>query len=401
MEWNSLFQKLVSHNEDLERLVKKGFAVGFDAGLLIVRDIPYLDAQKGLQWGAIVAKLVDIDGTRVQQDDHQIYFAGSVPHDIDGTPVQNLGGGPHNLALSPEITDVVVQRSFSNKPKPADKYDDHYHKIETYVGFISGPAMQVHGAEANPYTFRTIETFPESVFKFHDTLTSRAEIADLSQKFSDDVVAVIGLGGTGSYLLDFLVKTPIREIRAFDNDDFHVHNAFRSPGRLIDPGELGKKKAEVYLDRYQNFRKGLTVQAEFIDLSSETDLEGVTFAFVCVDKGSSRSEIFDLLIAKKVPFIDVGLGLDRKHGSINGMARVTYYSVEDAEKVKLEDLAELNDRPDDIYQENIQISELNALNASLAAIKFKQIRGFYYENPVEYHRLFEVCDRSVVGASIT
>lgn len=391
-----MFQKLVSHNEDLERLVKKGFAVGFDVGFLIIRHIPYLDEQKQLNWGAIVAKLVDIDGAKVQQDDHQIFFDGSAPHNIDGTPVQNLGGGECTLPLSAEITDVVVRRSFSNKPKPADRYDDFYHKIETYVGFISGPAMHVHGVD--PYTFRTIETFPDSVFNFHDTLTSRAGIGDLSQKFADDVIAIIGLGGTGSYLLDFLVKTPVREIRAFDNDDYHVHNAFRSPGRLLDPGELAQKKAKVYQNRYENFRKGLNVQTKFIDSSSEAELDGVTFAFVCVDKGSSRSGIFDLLITRKIPFIDVGLGLDRNHGSINGMARVTYYSTDDAEKVKQENRAELNDRPDDIYQENIQISELNALNASLAVVKFKQVRGFYYENPVEYHRLFEVCDRMVVGA---
>lgn len=396
MEWNSLFQKLVSHNEDLERLAKKGFAVGFDQGLLIVRDIPYLDEQKQLHWGAIVAKLIDVDGSKVQQDDHQIYFAGTVPHNVDGTPVQNLGGGACSLPLSPEITDVVVQRSFSNKPMPAASYNDFFHKIETYVGFISGPAMHLHNA--NPYTFRVVETIPDSVFNFHDTLTSRAGIRDLAQEFSEDVVAVIGLGGTGSYLLDFLVKTTVHEIRAFDNDDYHVHNAFRSPGRLLDDGELGKKKAEVYQSRYENFRKGLDIQAKFIDSSSEAELDGVTFAFVCVDKGSSRSAIFDLLIAKKIPFIDVGLGLDRKHGSINGMARVTYYSVEDAEKVKEQSLAELNDRPDDLYQDNIQISELNALNAALAMVKFKQIRGFYYENPVEYHRLFEVCDRTLVGA---
>lgn len=392
-----MFQKLVSHNEDIERLVKKGFAVGFDIGFLIVRDIPYLDEHKELHWGAIVAKLVDVDGNKVQQDDHQIYFAGSVPHNIDGTPVQNLGGGKCSLPLSPEITDVAVERSFSNKPKATGCYEDFYHKIETYVGFISGPAMQVH--DVDPYTFRAVEDLPDSVFKFHDTLTSRAGIGDLSQKFSEDVVAIIGLGGTGSYLLDFLVKTPVREIRGFDNDDYHVHSAFRSPGRLLDNGELGKKKAEVYQGRYENFRKNLDIETKFIDSSSEAELNGVTFAFVCVDKGSSRSEIFDLLIAKKIPFIDVGMGLNRKHDSINGMVRVTYYSAENAEQVKQENLAELNDRPDDIYQENIQISELNALNAALAIVKFKQVRGFYYENPVEYHRLFEVCDRELVGAS--
>jgi tRNA A37 threonylcarbamoyladenosine dehydratase len=161
----------------------------------------------------------------------------------------------------------------------------------------------------------------DSVFKFHDTRTSRAEITDLSAKFKDDVVAVIGLGGTGAYVLDFFVKTPVREIRAFDLDAFHVHNAFRSPGRLKDDGELGKPKAEVYQARYENFRHGLKVERKFIDASCEADFEGVTFAFVCVDKGSSRAAIFDLLIAKGIPFIDVGMGLDRKRGPVNGMMR--------------------------------------------------------------------------------
>jgi hypothetical protein len=68
---------------------------------------------------------------------------------------------------------------------------------------------------------------------------------DLSAKFVNDVVAVIGLGGTGAYVLDFLVKTPVREIRAFDPDVFHVHNVFRSTGRL-DESELGKPKTDVY-----------------------------------------------------------------------------------------------------------------------------------------------------------
>lgn len=57
-------------------------------------------------------------------------------------------------------------------------------------------------------------------------------------------MAVIGTGGTGGYVLDFLVKTPVREIRAFDFDLFHVHNAFRSPGRL-EESELGKPKVDV------------------------------------------------------------------------------------------------------------------------------------------------------------
>ena len=115
--------------------------------------------------------------------------------------------------------------------------------------------MELH--DANPYTFRIVKSaVPESVFKFHDTLTSLAEISDLAARFKDDVIAVIGLGGTGAYVLDFIAKTPVREIRAFDQDLFCVHNAFRSPGRLTE-SELGQSKAQVYGGRYGNLRKGL------------------------------------------------------------------------------------------------------------------------------------------------
>jgi len=191
-------------------------------------------------------------------------------------------------------------------------------------------------------------------------------------------VAVIGLGGTGSYVLDFLIKTPVKEIRGFDFDDFHVHTAYRSPGRLVET-ELGKKKAEVYKSRYENFREGFRVEQKHIDAHSSEDLKGATFAFVCVDKGKSRASIFDLLISNQIPFIDVGMGLSRRHGPLDGTLRATYYSVEDAVRLRALGLAELVDDPADEYRIHVQIAELNALNAALAVTKFKQIRGFYFD----------------------
>lgn len=390
-----MFQKLVNHNDDLRSLVEKGYSVAFDSNHLIVRDIPYLDSEGELQVGAIVAKLEFIDQERVVQTDHQVFFAGSVPYGLDREPIPNLGGGSTSLILSEASKDVVVERSFSNKPRDTGKFEDFFHKVESYVAIISGPAIESH--DVTPYTFRVVEDVPpDSVFKFHDTLTSRAEITDLAAKFKNDVIAIIGLGGTGSYVLDFIVKTPVREIRAFDLDPFRIHNAFRSPGRL-DPSELGHSKAEVYHRRYENFRKGLSVTPTFIDASCHDDMDGVTFAFVCVDKGSSRAGIFDLLSSKGIPFIDVGMGLNRKRGPINGMLRTTYYSAEHGKKVREKDLAPLADGPEDLYRTNIQISELNALNACLAVIRFKQLRGFYFEEIPYYHLLFELGDLKTVG----
>lgn len=391
-----MFHQLVNHNQDLRRLLEKGYAVAIDSGYLIIRDIPYLDDQKQLQRAAFVAKLEFVDKLTVKQDDHQIWFSGSVPHGLDGKPIPNLAGGPTTLPLGEASKDVVVQRRFSNKPRATGVFADFFDKIESYLTIIAGPAMEMYNA--NPYTFHTVEKMSESVFKLHDTLTSRAEIMDLSAKFAHDIVAIIGTGGTGAYVLDFLVKTPVREIRAFDFDLFHVHNAFRSPGRL-EESELGKPKVHVYKERYDNFRHGLKFERRFIESSSDAELKGVTFAFVCVDKGSARSKIFDLLISKGISFIDVGMGLHRKRGPINGLIRATYYSCEHAQKIRDKGLAAMSDEPDDIYRTNIQISEINALNACLAVIRFKQLRGFYFEEIPHYQTVFEIGDLKVVGES--
>jgi hypothetical protein len=391
-----MFQTLVSHNPDLQRLLDKGYALAFDeANYLVVRDIPYLNAAGDLLWGAFVTKIVLIDEVRIQQEDHQVFFAGSIPHELNGSPIANLAGGPRGLALSEDSADVVVERSFSNKPKDTGRFADFFEKIERYVAIISGPAMEKHGV--HPYTRRMVVSRAEpSVFKFRDTMTSRAEIVDLAARFKDDVIAVIGLGGTGSYLLDFLVKTPVREIRAFDADPFHVHNAFRSPGRL-DPQDFGKPKAVVYGDRYENFRHGLSVEPKYLDASSEEDLAGVTFAFVCVDKGSSRAALFDLLIRKGIPFIDVGMGLKRKGGGLSGMVRATFVEAGDPHNLRTSGLVEMTDNADDLYRTNIQIGELNALNATLAVIRFKQLRGYYVEETPYYHMLMGLGDLKVIG----
>ena len=391
-----MFHELVNHNDDIRHLVEKGYAVAVDDNhYMVVRDIPYLDQNRSLQWGAIVTKFLDQGGNKIAQDDHQIFFCGSHPHGLDGKPIGNLGGGPASLALSTASNDIAVQRSFSNKPHETKRFENLFDKIESYVTIISGPAIELH--KVTPLTFRIVEGGKsQSPFKVRDTLTARAEISDLASRFKDDVIAVIGVGGTGAYLLDFLVKTPVMEIRAFDADPYYVHNAFRSPGKL-DLAELGKTKAEVYQSRYDNFRHSLTIAPKFIDPSCKEDLVGVTFAFVCVDKGSSRAGIFELLISMGVPFIDVGMGLDRRQGAINGMLRVTHYPPESAHEVRDKGLAELADNADDIYRTNIQIGELNALNACLAVIRFKQLRGFYSDESSFGHLLFRIGDLKILG----
>jgi hypothetical protein len=116
-------------------------------------------------------------------------------------------------------------------------------------------------------------------------------------------------------------------------------------------------------------------------------------------KSSSRLGIFELLLSKGILFIDLGMGLNRKNGGLNGMIRTTYFSAADGKRVRDKGLAELSENTDDLYRTNIQISELNALNACLAIARFKQLLGFYFEEIPHFHLLLEIGDLKIVGES--
>ncbi|MCZ8195629.1 MAG: ThiF family adenylyltransferase [Aquidulcibacter sp.] len=390
-----MLRTLANHNDDLKRLIEKGYAVSLDGNYLVVRDIPYLDQSRALQSGAIVTQLEFVDGVNVRQQNHQVSFAGSEPFGLNGLPIPNLGSTTHNLILSAASSDVVVQRQFSNKPQ--NGYLDFFDKIERYTAIISGPAIALHAA--SPLTFRTFEDgAAETPFKLRDTMSTRAEILDLSNLFRNEVVAIIGLGGTGAYVLDFMVKVPVKEILAFDGDCFQVHTTFRSPGKMVDT-ELGRSKASVYESRYAEFRKGMVFYNEFFDASCAEKLEGVTFAFVCVDLGPARAEIIEVLISLGIPFVDVGMGLNRKNGPINGTLRTTLFSKDFGSMVQAERLVPTHEAPEDIYVANIQIAELNALNAAMAVIKYKKQIGFYSDKVPVYHSLLSLGELQLHGLS--
>ncbi|OQA50823.1 MAG: hypothetical protein BWY47_00245 [Bacteroidetes bacterium ADurb.Bin302] len=91
------------------------------------------------------------------------------------------------------------------------------------------------------------------------------------------------------------------------------------------------------------------------------------------------------------------MGLERENNRISGTLRTTYYSEDNAEDLKKKMLAPLDDLPDDIYKNNIQISELNALNACIAIIKYKQLKGFYADDENFCHQLFTLDGFNCVG----
>lgn len=79
------------------------------------------------------------------------------------------------------------------------------------------------------------------------------------------------------------------------------------------------------------------------------------------------------------------------------MVRTTYYSKDRGAELREMGLADLSEAPADLYRTNIQIAELNALNACLAVIRYKQLRGFYLAGTPYDQLLFGVADLKIAA----
>ena len=155
-------------------------------------------------------------------------------------------------------------------------------------------------------------------------MSDRVGIGPLTEKLARERVAIIGLGGTGSYILDMVAKTPVRAIQLFDDDEFLQHNAFRSPGApTLDDLREAPKKADYLKTTYSNMHRGIVAYAVNLDASNIHLLDGATFAFLYMDAGETKRLIVHKLEETGAGFINVGMGLELDDGSLGGILRVT------------------------------------------------------------------------------
>ena len=242
------------------------------------------------------------------------------------------------------------------------------------------------------------EVLTESVFKYPDTNSSRANIEYLNRKFENQKIAIIGLGGTGSYMLDQIAKTPVKEIHIFDGDIFQLHNAFRSPGAISSEkleSEVGIKKVDYYYQIYSNMHNGIKPHAKYVIPENLNELEGFNYVFISVDKNEARYNITQGLLAMGVTFIDVGLGVNKIEDSLIGAIRVTVGT-----KLKNNHLGlriGSHEFEENEYGNNIQIADLNCLNAMFAILKWKKLSGFYQDMKEEHNNLFFISTNKLLN----
>ncbi len=377
-------QQLIARSPDLKRLCDEGYDIEIRAGYLLLKGVPYVTAARKVARGTLVSTLALAGDITQRPDSHVVYFIGGYPCRSTGTPITTIAHTSQRTALARDLT---VDHAFSNKP-PAG-YQNYYDKMTTYVTILASQAQDI-----DPTV--TAKTFPvigndetESVFHYMDTAASRAGITILGDKLALGVVAIVGLGGTGSYVLDLVAKTPVRELHLYDGDRYLQHNAFRSPGAAsIETLRAAPYKVAYLKEQYDCMRRGIVAHPAYIDESNVEQLRGADFVFLCIDEGAKKL-ILDRLTVWGTPFIDVGMGLEVNDGALGGIVRVTT-SVDGRRDHVSKRVPTAAVALDNEYGQNIQIADLNAMNAAMAVIKWKKLCGFYRDLQREYHSTYSL-----------
>jgi len=132
-----------------------------------------------------------------------------------------------------------------------------------------------------------------------------------------------------------------------------------------------------------------------LDETNVNELRGMDFVFLCMDKGSAKRAIVDHLIQNGIPSVECGMGLHLEGESLAGQVRVTTAVPPSAQKMMAR--IPFTDGVANEYDQNIQISELNALNASLAVIKWKKLWGFYNDAEGELYTTYVLSANETVN----
>jgi len=138
------------------------------------------------------------------------------------------------------------------------------------------------------------------------------------------------------------------------------------------------RKTNHLRDVYSCMRTGVVSHPVRIDQGNVHELDDCKFVFISVDHGPSRDLIARHLVEKGVPFIDVGMGVDKVPEEVKLLARIRVSAIDRESKALVDRLPVADDQEDAVYN-NIQVAELNALNAMLAVTLYKQKIGFYSE----------------------
>ncbi|MCY3736833.1 MAG: ThiF family adenylyltransferase [Gemmatimonadaceae bacterium] len=382
-----------------ERLTAFGEQVGFDVRVEpdVVRAImvPCL-LKDGVAGTCTIEKSCDPDSgkpnDRIGGDVHAVQITtdaeidGLVYH-ADGTPVGNQVGGDARTWSS-----ISIRRGSQGSPEEDGSAFDVVHRYAKHiVGAVSAAGYSEPTALAMSDPFHIPNTFE-----------TRAAIAPVQDRIRGQRIAIIGLGGTGAYLLDVISKTPVSEIHLLDSDCVDWHTLKRAPGaptaeeiEQVRSGTL--LKVHYYHSKYGAFRAGIHPHPVRVDspsmFSEFVSDHAIDYTFVCIDQltdgDSARQDaVYRAVTEAGVPFIDSGVSITLEGCTVRGAVTTSAYDAgSDAWKDAIPNARLVGGAPG--YR-NVQLPEVNAAAAAFAVMEWRRRTGQYVSETPSFYQKYRL-----------
>ncbi|MDE2902981.1 MAG: ThiF family adenylyltransferase [Chloroflexota bacterium] len=311
---------------------------------------------------------------------------GLVYH-ADGTPIGNhIGGDGRTWSI------VSIKKGSQVSPEEDSSAGDLIHRY----------AKQIVGAvSAAGYSDTAFLTAPNP-FKILNTFEARTAIGPVQNRIRGQSIAIIGLGGTGAYVLDLVAKTPVEEIHLLDSDYVEWHNFMRAPGaptadEIESVRNKNLRKVDYYHAKYSSLRTGIIPHAVRVDSPSVFHEfirdHPVDFAFVCIDQltdgDSARQDaVYRALTEAEVPFIDSGVSITVDDGAVRGTITTSAY---DSGSLAWEHaIPNARVKGDVVGYRNVQLPEVNASAASLAVMEWRRYTNQYVDESESFLHKFRL-----------
>ncbi len=384
---------------------QEGFQVTERSDRIILEKVPCLLEHQKISY-CIIEKSFDPANeapTGIEGDVHAVritFSPGTNPcvYQANGHPIGNLiSSAPQD---NPPWVNISIRRGGPASPE----------KDETVWSLLHRYAKQIIGA-VRKHEQQNIGVFPRrNVFRIPNTFEGRTGIGPMQERIKNQNVALIGLGGTGSYVLDLLVKTPIATIHLCDDDAMDWHNFMRAPGTPtqgeIDAQHISpQKKVEYYYNKYASLRNGVCPHilrvgdnTEFTTFLSEHTID---FAFVNIDQRqegdvSRQDEVYDVLSEAGIPFVDSGISLTLEQDQIQGAVTTSSYKAGSLDwQQTLPNSKMTGNHPG--YR-NIQLPEVNALAAALAVMEWRRLTEQYVKDTKSFLHKFRLEQACIIWA---
>ena len=282
----------------------------------------------------------------------------------EGCAYQAIGEPVGNVLWTDKAKECVISIK-----RDDGEYVNCWHALTVYTSRVTGEV----GREKRKQI--------ERIFAFEIEGEDARDMRNWRDRARGQKIGIVGLGGVGLWILDLMSKTDVREIRIWDGDEIEGRNLVRAPGWASQEA-IGKNKAEHFGEQYGRMRKGISIHGQYWSADeAENSFEGLDFVFIAVDKTETRTALCEKLEERRIPFVDVGMGIERRSERVRGSCQV-FFSGKDPGQWRI-GIPTVEGAGEKDYHE-LQLADLGALNAALAVGMWRRHIGQYEEEEKDW-----------------